>query len=257
MTNLKTAECIFNSMIDKLLKARVDDALRLGKKSPKFIGFLDPAEAADVAAYVNVAGSAYMFFGGYEGAERLVLGVFPMYIEPSAELFPVAPITLEFKSEYPLSHRDFLGAFMAQGIERSTVGDILIEPGRCVAFIRDEISDYFLQNIAKIGRVGVRLKQGFGEPLPGVNSFEEKSGVIASPRLDCVVSFLSGKSREKSSTAILGGRVFLNYREAGEVSKPVSEGDIVTIRSEGKFIVDTLGPNTKKGRLIIKCRKYK
>lgn len=130
-------------MIDKLLKARVDDALRLGKKSPKFIGFLDPAEAADVAAYVNVAGSAYMFFGGYEGAERLVLGVFPMYIEPSAELFPVAPITLEFKSEYPLSHRDFLGAFMAQGIERSTVGDILIEPGRCVAFIRDEISDYF------------------------------------------------------------------------------------------------------------------
>ncbi len=65
-------------------------------------------------------------------------GFFPDYMEADAEAFPIAPLTLTYRKEDKLGHRDFLGSFMGLGIEREAVGDILIGEGRCVVFVREE-----------------------------------------------------------------------------------------------------------------------
>ena len=43
---------------------------------------------------------------------------------------PVACAQISYPGQYRLSHRDFLGAILALGLERETLGDILVEEGR-------------------------------------------------------------------------------------------------------------------------------
>ncbi len=240
-----------------LLAAKLKDGLSLSKKRPWFFGFITEEEAAaceDLLFHSRDARS--LFWGGYQEAERKVLGLFPDYMEPERDAFPIAPLTFSYREEDELSHRDFLGSFMALGIERSVVGDILVGRGRCVAFVRREMERYFLESITKIGRVGVKVTAEAEEPLPLSREFLELSGVVASERLDCLVAFLCRTSREKAAGLITAGMVMRNHRETLSVSERVGEGDLLSVRKHGKFIIDRLGPLTSKGRLSVQCRKF-
>lgn len=242
----------------ELLAAKLKDGLSLSQKRPYFLGFLDESEAAfceDLLRRESEARS--LFWGGFQEAERKMLGFFPEWMEPAPESFPIAALTFHFRQEDSLSHRDFLGSFMALGVERDVLGEILVEKGRCVAFVRQEMESYFRQNIRKIGRVGVRVTLGAEEPLPLLREFLELSGVVASDRLDCLVAFLCRTGREKASQLITGGMVLLDHRECLSVSERVKEGEVLSVRKYGKFIIDRLGPQTSKGRLAVQCRKYK
>ena len=240
-----------------LFEAKISDCVRLGEKRPSFLGFLDLAERAEAERYLqHIHAQNYMFFGGWDDAERVILGVFPDYLEPDASYFPLTSITAGFRKQDKLTHRDFLGSFMAQGVVRASLGDILIEEGRAVLFVKTELAPHFLSQIEKIGRVGVHMAEGFSEPLPIAHSFQPIGGVIASERLDCLVALLASSGREKAAQMISGGYVSVNHREALSVSTKVNAGDVISIRRYGRFVVDSLGPYTKKGRLSVKCRKY-
>ena len=243
-----------------ILLARIQDAVDLCDKrhKPQFIGFLDEKEQLYTEKITSQMGfKNYMFWGGHTSSERVVFGAFPDYIEPSDNLFPIQTITVTFRTCDQLSHRDFLGALLSLGIERETLGDFLIEDGRCVFFVREEISQFILMQVKKIGRVGVTLKEGAEFPLPMGRGFTEFSFVVASPRLDCVTAALVGYSREKSGAAIKAGLVTQNYQVAMTTSQKVDVGDKISIRGKGKFVLDRIGPMTKKGRLSIFGRKYK
>lgn len=145
---------------DKLFEAKIEDCLRLGEKRPAFLGFLDLSERAYAEEYLRrVHAENYRFFGGFPEAERTVLGVFPDYMEPLDEEFPVTGLTVKFRRQDALSHRDFMGSFLAQGVVRASLGDILAEEGRAVLFVKTELAPHFLSQIDKIGRVGVRLQR--------------------------------------------------------------------------------------------------
>ena len=87
--------------------------------------------------------------------------------------------------------------------------------------------------------------------------FEEITVIIASERVDCIVSGITGISREKSASLIRSGGLMLNYSECGNVSRMVSVGDVITLRGYGKFIVCGDAETTKKGRIKIELKKYK
>ncbi len=239
-----------------LFLARLQDGINLSQKRPHFLGFFDEEEVA-FSQKILGHGSRFLFWGGYEEAERKMLGLFPDYLEPGTDIFPLTPLTFSFRREDTLSHRDFLGSFMALGVQREVIGDILVGKGRCVAFVRREMEEYFLQNLKKVGRVGVRIVSGVEGPLPLNREFSELSGVVASQRLDCLVAFLCHTSREKAAGLITSGLVAHNHSETLSVSERVNEGDRLSVRRYGKFIIDRLGPLTSKGRLAVQCRKYK
>lgn len=240
-----------------LLFRRIEDAAAISQNRPHYIGFLNEAECDTAKSYLkNRIDVNYSFYGGYEDAERCMLGFFPEYLEASAKDFPIEAITFSFRQEDSLSHRDFLGSFMALGIERSAVGDILVEAGKCVAFIRREMLSYFTDEIRKVGRVGVKLKNGYKLPLPDAREYKELSGVVASERVDCIVALLSKQSREKAANMIKSGLVQLNHVEISSTSLKVNVGDKLSIRTKGKFIIDEYGKLTGKGRLPVSARKY-
>ena len=241
----------------QLLTTRLEDHLRLARKRPCFLGFLDEAQAAFCQDYLSHRREvATLFWGGHEDAERVMLGSFPDYMEPDPACFPIVPLALTYRSGDKLTHRDFLGSFMALGVQRDVVGDILVGEGVCVTFLREEMGEYFLQNIQKIGRVGVKGSLAWEGPLPGAREFLPMSGVVASERLDCLIAFTCRTSREKAAGLITAGMVSVNHRETLSVSQRVKEGDLLSVRRQGRFLVDQLGPLTSKGRLVVKCRKY-
>ena len=246
-------------MEDSVLAARIEDAVRLCelRNYPHFVGFLDERQAAMAEKIAKgLRFEQYMLWGGYDGAQRVVFGAFPERQQPDCDSFPVLPLYTVFRKEDPLSHRDFLGTLMAQGIGRETVGDILVEEGRCVLFVRQEVSEYIMAQLHKVGGAGIRCIEGDPGDLPAGRGFEELNSTIASSRLDCIVASLTHSSREKADSLIRSGNVSLNYETVLSGSTKVISENILSIKGYGKYRVDQIGPPTKKGRLRLLAKRY-
>ena len=134
-----------------LLKDRILDTVGICNKTdrPKFLGFLSLEQSVFAENIISKLDSNYRFFGGFDGAQRVMLGCFPEW--QSEWDFPISAITFTFRKTDILTHRDFLGSLMALGLKRETVGDILVEEARAVVFLTDETADYVLSQITKIG----------------------------------------------------------------------------------------------------------
>ena len=239
----------------KLLPARIDDLKQLCDKSnfPKFIGFLTADELA-ICLNQFKCGDRYIYFGGYDGAERVILGVLPDWCdEPD---FPIKAITFTYRACDKLTHRDFLGALMALGVNRETIGDILVGEGRTVAFVLDDISKFVFNGISKIGNVGVTLTEGFCEPLPQGSKKQTFAVTVASTRLDCVVAAICGISRKEANEKIVDGYVSVNLATAAKTTVNIKANDKITVRKKGKFEIVACNEHSKKGRIILKYDKY-
>lgn len=243
---------------DAWLRSRIEDALLLCERrsTPAFLGFLDESGqqiARRILSHTDT--ERYYLWGGYDGAERCLLGCFPDYIPADTELFPLEKLAFRYRSDKTLSHRDVLGTLLAQGIKRETVGDILCTDDLVVVFLRDEIVPYIREQIDKIGGVGVKLLEDYDGPLPAVRRYLSLQDTVASPRLDAIVKALIRCSREKAAQMIVAGTVSLDHIVSCDVSVQVAEGSVISVRGVGRFIVDRIGPPTKKGRLILGARK--
>ena len=162
--------------------------------------------------------------------------------------FPVSAIEFKYRPCDKLTHRDFLGTLMSLGIERDTVGDILVDNGRTVVFVKSELKDYIESQIFKVGGAGVKIVQPNLNSLPQGRGTEEMSLTVSSLRYDNIVAAVSGLSRDKTAKLILSGETTLNFAVTQNVSCTVKEGDTFTIRGKGKFKLDKILGVTKKGR---------
>lgn len=243
-------------METELLIARISDTIEICErtKKPKFFGFLSLEQTVLAQRFLENQSVSYRFFGGYEGAQRVMLGSFPDWAEDFS--FPITAITFSFRKTDTLSHRDFLGSLMALGLKRETVGDILVENGRAVVFLVTEVKEYVLNQISKIGRMGVTLNEGYSLPLPKSNKMIEVTDTIASNRLDCVVSSVSSVSRGVANELIEQGLVSVNSVVCQKPTKLIVDGDILTVRGKGKFTVCSLSGKTKKQRTVLVFKKY-
>lgn len=238
-----------------LLPARIDDLKSLCEKtnSPKYIGFLSAEETAAALRRFSLS-DRYSLFGGYDGADRVIIGVMPQWCEEL--VFPIKAITFTYRECDLLSHRDFLGALMSLGITRESIGDILVEKGRAVVFVLDNISKFVLSQIEKVGNVGVKLSEGYTAPFPQLGKKESFSITVASMRIDCIVSSLCGISRKDATQKITDGMVQINSIGVYKTTTIAKAGDKIAIRKSGKYEVVSCDEFSKKGRIILKYNKY-
>ena len=109
--------------------------------------------------------------------------------------------------------------------------------------------------IGKCNLVGVTVQVDYQGELPVMRTYQEISETIASPRLDAVVKALLRISREEAARQIRAGSVSLDHRPIEDVAATVPAPSTVSIRGCGRFIIDRIGPPTKKGRLLLQARK--
>ncbi len=243
---------------DAWLRSRIEDTLLLcdRRSTPAFLGFLDETEQQQARQLLKgISTEHYAFWGGYDGAERCLFGCFPDYLTPQPEDYPLVQLAFHYRGDKTLTHRDVLGTLLSQGIKRETIGDILCTDNLAVTFLREEIVPYIREQVTKIGGVGVTVDTDYNGPLPSLRTYQPLQDTIASPRLDAIIKALIGISREKASQLILSGAVSLNHIVVTEVSDTVFEGAVVSVKGYGRFLIDQVGPPTKKGRLHLGARK--
>lgn len=242
---------------DEFFYSKLDDAIDLCyiRQKPYFFSFLSERRQAVAEKYLKSVGfNNFEFFGGFDGSERKILGLF--CDEKSAD-FPISALEFRYRMCDKLTHRDFLGALMSLGIERETVGDILVEDGRCIVFVKSELKDYITSQIVKIGNTGVRIGNSDLSKLPQGRGVENLASTVSSLRLDNIVSAVTGLSREKTKTLILSGNISHNFIQTQNISQLVREGDSLTIRGKGKYVLNAVLGTTKKGRIRISLIHYR
>ncbi|MBR6789314.1 MAG: RNA-binding protein [Oscillospiraceae bacterium] len=253
--------------MDKTLKEReyfisgIRNLFTLCEKrgTPCFSAFLAEEQRAEIepmAEKLARSGFQILFWGGYPDAQRTMLGVFPDYITPETELFPIVAYTARFGGDFrEIGHRDVLGTLMGQQIRRETIGDISIQPGKAVIFAEERVEKVLATQIDRIGGTGITMEKGF-EPFSSEQRFAEIRGTLSSLRLDAAAALCAGTAREKASAMIAAGLCSLNHLEEKDQSKRLAEGDILTIRGKGKFRLAEVGGLTKKGRTTVTFLKY-
>ncbi len=201
----------------------------------------------------------FVLSGGFESSERKVVCFLPSYEEEPAELpficLKISPVNRKFAEE--LTHRDYLGAMMNLGIERSMLGDIVLKDGDAYTFVMKKMSAYLEESLTTVRHTTVTVCRvpDAGELLKP--EFEEITGSVSSVRLDSVVALCGHLSRTKAAEYIAAEKVFVNGQTAVSASRGLKEGEILSIRGIGKFRYAGEGIRTKKGRTVVTLLKYR
>lgn len=202
--------------------------------------------------------SGYEIFGGYELSERQMIAFIPDALCYTWD-YPIAclritPINKRFAEA--LTHRDVLGSLMNLGIERSKLGDILVNDEEIYVFCQEKIAEYLMEELTKIRHTVVKSERTEAGFLAIEPKKELADGIITSNRLDGIIACICKVSRSQASQWIKGGKVFLNSRQTLHPSAECKPGELISVRSVGRFrFLDCLG-ETRKGRLKIQYEKY-
>ncbi len=251
---------------DKLLVSKILDRAAKSEAANSYAhsDFLDPYQRSLVrVALEHVKGLRYTFQGGYERAERAIVVFHPdfAYEDEMYDENPLRLLTIESKSREDLSHRDYLGALMALGIKREKTGDILVRKDEqedlCHVIVLSEIAEYICYNLSRIGRAKVSASIRDTIDMEDVQSkVKEINATVAALRLDCVASAGFGISRSKICDYIRAEKVNLNWEMNSSPTKQVKEGDIISIKGQGRVAVEDIGGNTRKDRIRILLKKF-
>nr|MBQ8252364.1 hypothetical protein [Lachnospiraceae bacterium] len=155
-----------------------------------------------------------------------------------------------------LTHRDFLGALMNLGIERSTLGDIFITEKTGYVICLEKVADYMVANVDRIRHTTVKCRILSEMPETVKPSLKQENLIVSSQRLDGVIAKLYHLSRSQSLLLFREKKVFVNGRCMENNSGVCKEGDIVSVRGYGKFVYRGLVHETKKGNLSILLERY-
>ena len=248
------------SKSDHLLIDKILDWVSIAneKYTDKFSFFLD-CRQSKIAKQVldSLKFDNYKLFGGYDEAHRLILGVFPPYCQIDNNDFSVKGLTFTYRKCDVLTHRDVLGSLMSLNISRDSIGDIIICDGKAIVFTIDKILPLILENVHKIGRIGVKTEIGFDlSDVAFEQKFSDIHGTVQSLRADSVIALAINKSREKTSALIKTNGVIIDYEEIFSPSFEMCEGVGFSIRGYGKFLLNSVDGVSRKNRLHITIKKY-
>lgn len=226
-----------------------------------FTGFLGLSEL-DVFHRMEqeLSFAGFALSGGYEDADRRMVR-FGEEAQLGYELpFPIvcvriSPLSVRFAEE--LSHRDFLGALMNLGIERSTLGDIKVGEKEACLFCMDSIAPYICENLEQVRRTHVKCR--VTEELAELPREEPElvSIQVQSLRIDAVLARVYNMSREKSLELFRAGKVYVDGRLCENNSRLLKASETVNARGYGKFRIQGEPRETRKGRLAVEAAVYR
>lgn len=253
---------------EQILKSRLKDlaSKAYNQNIYTYSNFLTPAELTwlddirDELSYID-----FSTFGGNECCERQMAGfgsekMFGYTGEWPISVVRVEPLVEKFSDE--LGHRDFLGAVMNLGIERSVIGDILVKGNkRAYIFCQTGIVGFIIDNLLKIKHTNVKCTEisidsdtALAELSPELIDVE---CIVAAPRFDAIIAALVKCSRSEAQGLFRAGKVTLNGRVSERNSHVLKAGDVFSVRGYGKYKFCGDGRETRKGRIYIHLKQYK
>ena len=239
----------------------------------RYTDFLDISEqAVFLSMQRELETKSRLLYGGHKDPDRSAAVFLPDYMEGALELYDAGdmagageamgvvsliearPLNDRFSDE--LSHRDFLGAIMNLGIERSKVGDILTDGSRAFIFVISDIADYLAEELRRVKHTSVSCQRVGLSCCDIEPAFSEERINVASERADAVVAAVFRLSRDLASRLIGNGNVFSDGMELKKASAELRDGARISVRGYGKFIYRGMENVTRKGRLYVLIDRY-
>lgn len=201
----------------------------------------------------------YTIFGGAEGCERVIVRFGDPEANGYEEPFPIQTLLIEPKAPKfadKLTHRDFLGAILNLGIERKTVGDIIIKDNVGYVFVKEEIADYIVASLETVRRTDVKVKITDAIPSSELFTLERRRVQLSGERIDAVISKLYSISRDDSLSLFKKRLVFVCGKTCENNSYTPKPGDVISVRGLGRFIYVGVIGTSKKGKLNVDVDVY-
>ena len=227
----------------------------------QFTGFLNLTETS---LFLQTAREfphvPYALSGGMEDGERQMARLGSEEMMGYEEPFPIRCIKAEppmQKFADKLSHRDVLGALMNLGVERSTIGDILLCDNVAYIFCTEKMAGYLTSELTQIKHTPVRCS--VAEDLPDIavlRKIEEMRVQVASVRLDAMIAKVYNLSRGDSLELFRAKRVFVDGKLCENNSYAVKENEVISVRGFGKFKYLSQGGVSKKGKINVTVGRY-
>ena len=241
------------------LVARMEDLAEKAIKSGCAASrFLTPAEAQIISEHFTRRRDVILAFeGGFKGAERTRAVFLNSEWGEYSPASLLAAIKIVYRPQDLLGHRDILGALMALGVERDTIGDIVADNGCSTLVCLPELSRYIVENLTKAGHVGLSVSEINLHELPiKREDLAEKTVTVVSLRLDAVLCAAFELSRTKAAELIATGRVQLDHQVCLQAAKEMRAGSLLSVRGLGRAkLLETVGIS-RKGRLFINIGLY-
>lgn len=227
------------------------------KEIVRFTRFLDPAQAVEAEKIARQHGVKFSSWGGYDSAERAIGCFAPRNTDVVRSEFPLVSLHSRYSSKFcSVSHRDMLGAFMALGLTRDSIGDIIIVDSDIYLFVMAQTADFIMQGMHSAGKATLRFDPVTGEiriPEPRGSCFHD---TLSSLRLDAVVASAYRLSRNESGDMIRAGLVKLNHLLCDRVDTAVEEGAMLSVRSKGRIKLQKIEGLTRKQRIGVTFFRY-
>lgn len=238
-------------LFQKRITELADKAYRNGQYL--FTGFLSAAELdlyyrmERELSYVPAA-----VFGGTADCERVMVCFGSRELCGYDAEFPIAcieiaPFVEKFGEE--LNHRDYLGALMNLGIERSTLGDIIITGKHAFLFCAEKMASYIMENLDKVRHTNVKCRIAENIPESTITRLEQRTVQVSTARTDSIIAKVYNLSRSTGVDLFRAKKVFVNGRLNENNSGQLKPGDIVSVRGYGRFRFVEITGETRKGKL--------
>ena len=226
-----------------------------------FTGFLGLSEL-DVFRQMEreLSYAGFVLYGGAEEADRKVVR-FGSAEEFGYEVdFPIVcvhirPLAAKFADA--LSHRDFLGALMNLGIERSALGDIRVGDREAYLFCLESMAEFICENLTQVKHTHVKCVPVDAAAEVPAEEPEHVTVQAASMRADAVIAKVYNKSREACLELFRAQKVYVDGRLCENNSRQLKAGETVNVRGYGKFKVLGEPRETRKGRVSVETAVFR
>ena len=243
---------------DKLGFSKVLDKHAAHCKSgmDEFTDFLDPHSLGMFAKALEKRKAAHAIFGGYDGAERCMIGFFAAgeeHCETSGYggVFPITPISITFNQRFsaPPTHRHYLGSLIGLGFDRGKLGDICLAADGAIAYVQTHVAEFVCKNLLRVCKTSVKADIGKSLTVPDAKE-KTKRLTVSSLRLDSFVAAAFNLSRTLACELIDRQKVFVNFRQEKK-THILKVYDKISARGFGRAEIMSVGGITKKGKIAI------
>lgn len=242
---------------DELLLRRLSDlAVRAEKSwSTTYSQFLSLGEQdVFLSGLSRKLSVPWAFLGGVDDAERRLLRFGEDDGADPITVLTIAPRNARFADD--LTHRDFLGAVLNLGIDRSCLGDIVVREKQAYVFVLRHMASFIENNLEQVKRTPVKVKEADHLPEGALYQLQDRSLLVSSPRADGVIAHAFDLSRGDAQELFRREKVFVNGRAVTKESYELKEHDLVSVRGFGRFFYEGIRGESRKGRLYVAIRLF-
>ena len=147
---------------------------------------------------------------------------------------------------------------MSQGIDRKTVGDIMVADGVFQFFLTAEIAPFVKMNMTKVKQASVQLEE---RPSKSIISSDEhwvkQDLTVSSMRLDVFLKEVYRISRQDAAQLIQQNKVKINFKQIDDNALQLMENDLISVRGHGRSKLLEIGRTTRKNKLKIIAARLK